>query len=279
MAVKDYDTVPANNTSISGIPVTDQTLVSSVDDIFRQIMADVKAEYVKTINAISVIETAGTASAFTATPKESFATYEAGMSFMVNFHVPVASGAVTIDLGPGPRPLKRRLATASKADPFTAAVHEYTTAIITYDGTDFVIETGLAARPNENRTGMVKVLHETDLASAHDTWPPTQGSVKTFFEGRSIGINQTWVNETANRTANVSYQNTGSSPMFVSIDANSTDSLSRNIQVSSDGTTWVTVGKTNTSAGGYTVAHFIVPPGHYYRINGSAGIKLWSELK
>lgn len=45
MAISDYDTNPANNTVLSGIPVTDNTAVNAVDDLVRQLMADTRTEY------------------------------------------------------------------------------------------------------------------------------------------------------------------------------------------------------------------------------------------
>jgi len=45
MAVTDYSTTPADNTSISGTAVSDSTPVDSVDNIIRQMMADIRSFY------------------------------------------------------------------------------------------------------------------------------------------------------------------------------------------------------------------------------------------
>jgi len=45
MAVSDYSGTPADNTVISGLPVSDNTVVNTVDDIIRQLMADIKTVY------------------------------------------------------------------------------------------------------------------------------------------------------------------------------------------------------------------------------------------
>ena len=45
MAVSDYSTTPGDNTSISGIAVSDSTVIDTVDNIVRQLMADTKAFY------------------------------------------------------------------------------------------------------------------------------------------------------------------------------------------------------------------------------------------
>lgn len=42
MAVSDYSTTAGDNTSISGITVTDSTLANQLDNIIRQMMADIK---------------------------------------------------------------------------------------------------------------------------------------------------------------------------------------------------------------------------------------------
>lgn len=43
MAVSDYSTTPGNNTSISGLAVTDSTVADTLDNIIRQMMADIRA--------------------------------------------------------------------------------------------------------------------------------------------------------------------------------------------------------------------------------------------
>lgn len=43
MAVSDYSTTPGNNTTISGITVSDSTVVNQLDNIIRQMMADIKS--------------------------------------------------------------------------------------------------------------------------------------------------------------------------------------------------------------------------------------------
>jgi hypothetical protein len=43
MPVSDYSTTPSDNTSISGITVSDATVADTIDNIFRQMMADIRA--------------------------------------------------------------------------------------------------------------------------------------------------------------------------------------------------------------------------------------------
>lgn len=90
-----------------------------------------------------------------------------------------------------------------------------------------------------------------------------------------VGAEQSWVDVSASRTNATAYQNTSSRPIMVSIAQNHT-SL---VQVSEDGVSnWVDVGRT---AGQTTITvNFIVPPGHWYRVETAGGIVfVWAELK
>ena len=85
----------------------------------------------------------------------------------------------------------------------------------------------------------------------------------------SLGYDQTWQDMTASRAANTSYQNTTGKPIEVVIHANG----SWTAEVSDDAATWVKTGKFDFQ----NVCAFIVPNGHYYRINGA--FTSWSELQ
>ncbi|RAZ82107.1 hypothetical protein [Cereibacter johrii] len=88
-----------------------------------------------------------------------------------------------------------------------------------------------------------------------------------------VGANQSWQEVTASRALSTSYQNTTGRPILVFFVGQG----SNVVQVSVDGSTWVKVG---ASYGQYTPNNtFIVPPGHYYRVNGSASGITWSELR
>lgn len=57
MAVSDYSTTPGSNTSISGLAVSDSTVIDTVDNIVRQMMADIRAaddENAKTADAETI---------------------------------------------------------------------------------------------------------------------------------------------------------------------------------------------------------------------------------
>lgn len=45
MAISDYSTNPSDNTTLGGETVSDATLASKVDDLIRQLMADLRTDY------------------------------------------------------------------------------------------------------------------------------------------------------------------------------------------------------------------------------------------
>jgi hypothetical protein len=105
----------------------------------------------------------------------------------------------------------------------------------------------------------------------------TQIATTAFVNSAAIGIGQTWQDVSGSRVANTTYQNTTSSPIMVYIAI--TSSTARPVQVSVDNTTWIDVGRLQASDQNVRYAEFIVPPNHYYKIDGSATISVWSELR
>lgn len=89
----------------------------------------------------------------------------------------------------------------------------------------------------------------------------------------SVGVGQTWQNVTGSRSSGVSYQNTTGSPIMVSITASAV-SESNNAQVSTDNSTWVTVGGSSNAAA--INNSFVVPNDHYYRVQN---FSRWTELR
>lgn len=86
-----------------------------------------------------------------------------------------------------------------------------------------------------------------------------------------IGVGQTWQDVTSSRSANTIYTNTTGRSIFVVIFMNAQDAIA---QVSSNGTNWVTVGRTGSSA---SSCSFVVPAGWRYRSTTSG--YTWSELR
>jgi hypothetical protein len=85
-----------------------------------------------------------------------------------------------------------------------------------------------------------------------------------------LGWGQTW--QTVTRTSGVSYQNLTGKPIQVAIGANNT---AVNFEVSTNGSTWVSLGTTGTNVPSIFFA--IIPPGHYYRATG--GVATTAELR
>ncbi len=104
--------------------------------------------------------------------------------------------------------------------------------------------------------------------------PANVKSAIDSFVSDGIGINQTWQNLGGSRSGNTSYENTTSRPIQVAITA-STQGL---IQVSTNGSTWVTIQHAMGIFGSSrnTIA-FIVPVGHYYKITST--FEHWAELR
>ncbi|MFV1627939.1 hypothetical protein [Phaeobacter sp. JH203A] len=120
-------------------------------------------------------------------------------------------------------------------------------------------------------------LDEDDMASDSATAAPSQQSVKAFVEaqvdGKALGVGQTWQNLTGSRTANTSYQNATGRPIQWMVHG-STSGLA---QVSTNGSTWVTIATLGAPGSFETAAAATIPPGHFYRTTG--GFTNWSELR
>jgi hypothetical protein len=100
------------------------------------------------------------------------------------------------------------------------------------------------------------------------------GANTSWASSQSIGVGQSWQDFTGSRTASTSYQNLTGRPIMIAVNTNNNTSP---IQVSTNNSTWVTVGTSGGSVQGTVTA--IVPPSHYYRINGAGTILNWSELR
>lgn len=93
----------------------------------------------------------------------------------------------------------------------------------------------------------------------------------------TIGAGQTWQNVTLSRSAGTGYQNATGKPIMVCIQFNA--GIADPIQVSTNGSSWVTIFN-GSSADAALPYSFIVPAGHYYRINGTvASLESWAELR
>jgi hypothetical protein len=93
-----------------------------------------------------------------------------------------------------------------------------------------------------------------------------------------LGVNQVWQNMTSKRGTGGTniYQNTTGGPIAVYIFPGGSEAGPMGLfAVSSDGVAWQTVGR--SILGRYEV-NSIIPPGHFYRLNGGY-IGTWMELR
>lgn len=104
------------------------------------------------------------------------------------------------------------------------------------------------------------------------------GTAPSFQDAAGGFDSSVWNNVTGSRAHTTSYQNTRGKPIQVGIVCRSTSSSSRQIEVSSNGSTWLYIGSAPDSTHVPTGSYFIVPDDWYYRINGAANIYTWLEL-
>jgi hypothetical protein len=89
-----------------------------------------------------------------------------------------------------------------------------------------------------------------------------------------LGVGQTW--QAVTRSEGTSYQNLTGQPIAVAVTFTS-DAAPRQLQVSTDGSTWVTV--IEAPASSRADASVVVPDTHYYRLVAGATVNLWRELR
>lgn len=114
-------------------------------------------------------------------------------------------------------------------------------------------------------------------AVANDETLPDGAAVTAHVAANALGVSQTWQDVSGSRAASTSYQNTTGKPIMVSIVA--TVAANRDLQVSTDNATWVTVAVIPADAA-QAPASIIVPDDHYYRIDGAVtSLVVWAELR
>ena len=90
----------------------------------------------------------------------------------------------------------------------------------------------------------------------------------------AVGFGQTWQNLSSSRVNGTSYQNTTGRVIMVSLG----NSLTNDVQASSDNATWIQVGR--EVAGSTYPNQFLVPINWYYRTSGAGGTRFWwAELR
>jgi hypothetical protein len=106
--------------------------------------------------------------------------------------------------------------------------------------------------------------------------PVTQVLMTKFRDNSAaqLGREQTWQDVSGSRANNTVYQNTTEKPIGVAADV-SISGGTRGVFLSDDNVTFVTIYFLSSSG----PLFFIVPVGHYYKIQTPGSISSWTELR
>ena len=105
----------------------------------------------------------------------------------------------------------------------------------------------------------------------------TKQFVDATIAAQRLGGGQTWV--TPARAHSTSYQNTTGRPIYVAVTGDAAWAGVRPFQVSSNNTTWITVGGFEDVGGANLACSAVIPSTWYYRVNGAINIYSWAELR
>ena len=120
----------------------------------------------------------------------------------------------------------------------------------------------------------------TDIPNGDvDPGSPLSTALMTALRDNGVvvysGEGQTWQDVTASRAHSTSYQNTTGRTIFVMMG----NGVARDVQVSTDNTTWVKIAAFQDNTSRTTTISFPVFDLLYYRINGSVTNLYWAELR
>lgn len=117
------------------------------------------------------------------------------------------------------------------------------------------------------------VIDEDSFATNSATRPPSQQSVKAYVDAQGIGVGQNWVSKAI--SSGTSYRNTTGRPIMFS----ATRFVGGTIEVSSNGSSWVTLLNVPNFNDYEQSVQIIVPNGHYYRVTGNIALSTFAELR
>ncbi len=104
----------------------------------------------------------------------------------------------------------------------------------------------------------------------------TSQRIRQNANASDVGVGQTWKDMSGSRTVGVAYQNTTGKPIIATIYAtqgnNETD-----MQVSMNGSSWLSMGKLGHPSAWGTTITLIIPPLWFYRVQRA--FNTWMELR
>jgi len=152
-----------------------------------------------------------------------------------------------------------------------------TTAELNYvDGVTSNIQTQLDTKYVS--TTQAEAVWETGTSTTESIVSPAKvkAAIEALAPDSGIGVGQTWQDVESSRTDGTSYQNTTGKSISVAITGYGNGSF-RNFEVSTDNSSWITVGRIHPNSGQCMSA--VIPNNYYYRFANGASITTWAELR
>ena len=289
MAYADWSSTAASNSTVGGISIAEGMTPSNVNDAIRAVMADLAAESLLGSTALS-----STVQAYDAS-LQAIADHATTITGVGGSDATLLSGTVGTD-----QSVPKWDADGSLVDGFTVSndntlVGNSATALVTEGAAkgyvdnfflDQLTETASSGNltntiPYFDPTDTASTLNfrdEDDMASDDALGVASQQSVKAYIDDQLDG--GTPQDVSGSRAVATSYQNTTGRPLKVYISGYETSGSDRNVQMSSDNSTWVNVGEIPEASGNDSVnISFTVPKNWYYQVTGSPVITVWTEQR
>lgn len=243
MGIADYSATAASNTTINGVNIDEGCNPGGINNAIREIMADIAAYDFP--SELQDLEDAIVLKAAKASPTFTGTVTAPTLRLTATTDVSLTSTGHALQIGA------------------SSGTH------LKMDGNELQAQSD-ASTPNTfllNAGGGNVSLAASGFAAV------VNGSLDVRED---FTLNQTWQDVSASRVVGTSYRNTTGKPIHVNIVGVSA-SGAREVQVSSNNSSWITVGRV-TGLDGVTVS-FPVPDDWYYRFASGGGIVAWAELR